>query len=87
MESTPQNLPDRLRAFHALAKDRPALAVAAPIMEAAEEIDRLRELAGESEHIRRVLSAAQMVVAIWENEPAQLDAEMRKFQLVLDRKA
>ena len=43
LESTPENLPQRLRIFHALAMDRPALAAAAPIIEAAEEIERLRK--------------------------------------------
>jgi hypothetical protein len=40
----------------------------------------------EGVHTRRVMNAAQMVVAVWENEPVNLDAEMRKFQLILDRK-
>lgn len=42
MESTPENLPERLMWFHEAIKDRPFVGVAAPIVEAAEEIRRLR---------------------------------------------
>jgi hypothetical protein len=43
-ESTRQNLPQRLREYSEISKTRPHLAVLAPICEAAEEIEHLREL-------------------------------------------
>jgi hypothetical protein len=43
MESTPDNLPERLMHFHRLSKDMPSALVAAPIVEAAEHIATLRK--------------------------------------------
>ncbi len=42
MESTRENLPQRLYHFHTIGKDRPGTLIAAPLIEAAEEILRLR---------------------------------------------
>jgi hypothetical protein len=42
MESTPKNLPDRLRWFHENGKTNPAVLIAAPLIEAAEAIEWLR---------------------------------------------
>jgi hypothetical protein len=42
MESTPENLPDRLMWFHEQSKTLPSVLIAAPLVEAAEEIKRLR---------------------------------------------
>ncbi len=44
MESTRDNLPDRLRYFSDMGKDVPKVMVMAPLIEAAEEIERLRAL-------------------------------------------
>lgn len=47
MESTPDNLPERLMWFHETTKNNPLMGVFAPLVEAAEEIKRLRKLAGD----------------------------------------
>ena len=44
MESTHENLPDRLRWFHENGKINPAVLMAAPLFEAADEIEQLRKL-------------------------------------------
>ena len=43
MESTPDNLPERLMAYHRVGKDKPLALAAAPIVEAAEHIIALRK--------------------------------------------
>jgi hypothetical protein len=43
MESTPDNLPERLMHFHRLGKEMPQTMMAAPIVEAAEHIIALRK--------------------------------------------
>ena len=44
VESTPENLPDRLMAYHEMGKQKPHVLMMAPLVEAAAEITRLRGL-------------------------------------------
>jgi hypothetical protein len=53
MESTPENLPDRLMWFHEHSKTLPSVLIAAPLVEAAEEIKMLRAT------IRRFIDLAE----------------------------
>jgi hypothetical protein len=43
MESTPDNLPERLMHFHRIGKDQPSVLIAAPLVEAADHIAALRK--------------------------------------------
>lgn len=55
VESTPENLPDRLMAYHEMGKQKPHVLMMAPLVEAAAEITRLRAaLAQRTEECARV---------------------------------
>lgn len=69
MGSTRANLPERLRWFHRTIKDNPLMAPFAPIVEAADEIDKLRELLARAD-----------AVSTWETT-----AEGRSFQDEIDQ--
>jgi hypothetical protein len=43
MESTPDNLPERLMHFHRIGKDQPSVLIAAPLVEAADHIAAMRK--------------------------------------------
>lgn len=52
MESTPENLPERLMWFH----EHRSVAFMAPLVEAAEEIERLRTAVEAARELRRAMS-------------------------------
>ena len=69
VESTRRNLPDRLRHMSDVAKGHPIYAVFAPIIEAADEIDRLRvQFRATILHLAPETSHAEIDAALWGDE-------------------
>lgn len=70
MESTRKNLPERLRWFHR----NPQVMLAAPIVEAADEIDRLRDLIRtlvENDPQEPISDGGHVVLDLWRHEARQ----------------